>query len=353
MTTLSPWNVFDDGCMYGFGYARPLTVGNLYLTGALAADSKTTRRYETTGSPPAPAWSYLANNNSTLWVDTFPGVDGAVISVTNTNAGQVERFDSSGNQLWTSEAGPVQKAVQQVAMGPGGVAYSIHNDGVAAIIRKWDPDGLHEWDVTITRSGIGDFRISIPKTDSAGNVYSALSQGTPATGNPMRLRSYDPDGNFRWESDTSLVINGTCQAIQSGAVLVLADASPGTAAFLTAISTADGSTLWTHNQPSSLVRFISARFLAGGDIAMTEIDDGDFYLRRYSESGGALTQVWSTALPAHILNFSDVQRMTIGPDDSIYVGGLRRSSLTHYKYSAGGVLQWSADHGANVTGLAF
>lgn len=323
------------------------SANGLYITGDRISNV-TTRRYEESGSPPSIAWNYDAGV-LTSFIGTYAGVDGAVLTLAG--LGGIDRISSSGSSVWTS--GSVPSTTVGATLGPSGVAYSTQSAGLPpnyVALRKWNDTGSLVWEKTIANVAATRL-IGRPFVDSSGNIYHA--HGEASIGQPAKVRSWDSDGNIRWDSTgLSTTLNFDVSDIQGSTVLAY-KTSGETGNSLVALQTSNGAVIWSYASGTTL-RY--AKFLSGGDIVTLErqlTGTTGHYLRRYSESGGTLTQVWETLITTSTSTSPGVNRMAIDSSDGIYVGGQRLSNLTHHKYSSAGSLLWSADHGGLVFGLAF
>lgn len=231
----------------------------------------------------------------------------------------VQKFDSSGNPLWTRQFGSAQvdqgNGIGTDAAGnvyvTGRVSAGLSNDGAVA---KYSPTGTQLWVRTIGTSNAGDVAMGV-KVDPSGNVVvvgssaSALEPGRGGSSDPY-VRKYDTNGAELWtrqwgsnQPDTGLSV-----AIDSaGSILVLGDtngnidgASPNTFgsehAYVTKLAI-DGSTQWIKQLKLSdeeYAQSIAVDAAGNPALALTGFSSQtnfDFLLASVSGSNGSLR--WS------------------------------------------------------------
>ncbi len=336
------WDTSQSVAVDGSGnaYISGYTTGSLGGTNAGGYDAFLTK-FDNLGSE---LWTQQigTSTNDISYSVAVDGLGNAYISgytqgdLVGTNAGKTDafltKFDSSGNELWTSQIGTSNTDYSNsVAVDASGNVYisgntygsnygdfggSISGNG-DAMLSKFDSSGNELWSQQIGESK-SDFSNSVA-VDSSGNAYisgSTLNDlgGTNAGFHDAFLTKFDSSGHELWtqqigtlrpDQSNSVAVDASGNAYISGVTYAdLAGTNAGDAdAFLVKFDTS-GNELWSQQIGTSgadlsysvAVDSFGSIFISGateGDLGGINAGKEDAFLTKFDSSGGLL---WSSQI---------------------------------------------------------
>jgi hypothetical protein len=307
------WIAADSSGAYVQGYLNdsgPLIPGNeglLFLN-----------KYSSTGGL---VWSRdIGNTNDTTVYGVSLGTDGIYLTGVVNSTGLVQKYDLTGNQIWTkgfssSEGSSQGDAIFRSSTGVYVAAFA----GLVVFVREYDPNGNIVWTRELTNS-----------SQNVGGVYGDSSgvyvgykgtlpgqNGTVATG--TYLAKYDQNGNLVWTrvfGESSGALNGV-SGYSTGVYAVGVFNATVTTGLLTKYDS-DGNTVWSVQIESPDASSV------GGDSSVS-VDSSGVYVSLETGRGGKFVQkydfqgnlVWSLQMQ---FRADRVYRLA-SSDGLVYVAG--------------------------------
>jgi uncharacterized repeat protein (TIGR03803 family) len=203
----------------------------------------------------------------------------------------VEKFDPTGNVLWSQQLGPTMTASDCYATATG--VYVAGGAAGSAFLQSYDAAGNLLW----TREFGGDTNNNATAFGVAANATGVYVGGTifnrPSSTASAFLDAYDPNGNLLWTSTPSGA-NVSAVAADAGRVYAFGDNGGGPNVYLTAYDTTSGNEAWgtqigtrADDIASTVSVYGSAIYVGGGTTGSFPgtSNSGGAYVAQFDTSG--------------------------------------------------------------------